>query len=567
METLEKVARGHNRCLPFKLLVCSLVICLLLIFSNTSNIICKIIKFYEEFLKVKELLFFLKLYKPLTNCLKIYRDNEADVSNELINYAPSNNFFLHSVKLLDCENILMTCLPSNFNTDFLFELNMPNSKLEKLWDGVKTIRNLKWMDLSHSENLKELPDLSTATNLCELKLLICSSLVKLPSSIGNATKLLKLDLTGCSSLVEFPSSIGNLINLQFLDLKGCSKLEAIPSSIGNVIKLLILDLTGCSSLVELPSSIGNLINLKDLDLRGCSSLVKLPSSIENLHNLSYLPLKGCSKLEALPININMESLDTLDLTDYSSLKNFPEISTKIKSLFICGTSIEEIPWSFRSWSCLEDLHMQYCENLAEFPHAFECIRELHMPRFRVVFSMPATISFSPNKVDGHLEEIPGHEVFQATMVLGCTNLVSLPKLPDSLKILIAENCESLEKLDCSFHKTEFDHLGFINCFKLNQEARDFIIKTSTRVSAILPGEKVPTYFTHRTTGSFLSVNLNRSDTHFPISLRFKACVLIGKPLEDSINLRLNCRINGVKVKSNRSPLVKEHLLIFETETE
>ncbi|KFK41472.1 hypothetical protein AALP_AA2G135300 [Arabis alpina] len=54
--------------------------------------------------------------------------------------------------------------------EFLVELSMPNSKLETLWEGIKVLRNLKWMDLSCSINLKEIPNLSTAINLQELNL-------------------------------------------------------------------------------------------------------------------------------------------------------------------------------------------------------------------------------------------------------------------------------------------------------------------------------------------------------------------------------------------------------------
>ncbi|CAL9217867.1 unnamed protein product [Arabidopsis halleri] len=33
---------------------------------------------------------------------------------------------------------------------------MSHSKLEKLWEGIKPLRHLKWMDLSSSVNLKML---------------------------------------------------------------------------------------------------------------------------------------------------------------------------------------------------------------------------------------------------------------------------------------------------------------------------------------------------------------------------------------------------------------------------
>ncbi|KFK24294.1 hypothetical protein AALP_AAs63547U000200 [Arabis alpina] len=251
--------------------------------------------------------------------LKIYGD-----FNML--YLPRGlNYLSPKLRLLYWHDFPMTCLPATVNFKFLIELTMHNSKLEKLWEGIKPLRNLKWMALRYSVNLKELPNLSTATNLQKLDLRGCSSLIKLPSSIGNCTKLKKLYLGGCSNLVEFPS-IGNAIDLQSLDLRSFS------------------------NLVKLPSSIGNATNLENLDLGDCSNLVELPLSIENLQKLRILRLEGCTKLEVLPTNVNLESLDILDLTDCSMLKSYPKISTNVKFLMLGGTAIEEVPPSIRPWS-------------------------------------------------------------------------------------------------------------------------------------------------------------------------------------------------------------------------
>nr|BCM95300.1 disease resistance-like protein [Brassica rapa subsp. pekinensis] len=414
----------------------------------------------------------------------------------------SVNCLPREVRLLDWRTFPMTCLPSDFNPELLMEIKMICSNLEKLWEGNKTIRNLKWMDLSHSKNLKELPNLSTATNLRELNLFGCSSLMELPSSIGNLTNLKKLNLKLCSSLMELPSSIGNMTNLENLNFSGCSSLVELPSSIsnmtnlenfnlsqcssvvrlsfsignmtnlkelelnecsslveltfgnmtnlknldpnrcsslveisssiGNMTNLVRLDLTGCSSLVELPYSIGNMTNLETLELSGCSSLVELPSSIGNLHNLKRLNLRNCSTLMALPVNINMKSLDFLDLSYCSVLKSFPEISTNIIFLGIKGTAIEEIPTSIRSWSRLDTLDMSYSENLRKSHHAFDLITNLHLSDTGIQEISPWVKEMS------RLREL---------VINGCTKLVSLPQLPDSLEFMHVENCESLERLD------------------------------------------------------------------------------------------------------------------------
>ncbi|CAH2073084.1 unnamed protein product [Thlaspi arvense] len=133
-----------------------------------------------------------------------YGGNTLQVSRAL-------NYLSRKLRLLHWSRFPMTCLPSTVNLEFLVELIMCESKLEKLWEGVKPLPSLKWMYLSRSVNLKELPDLSTATNLEELNLHDCSSLIKLPSFDRNATRIKILDMGGCSSLVEFPSFIGNAV--------------------------------------------------------------------------------------------------------------------------------------------------------------------------------------------------------------------------------------------------------------------------------------------------------------------------------------------------------------------
>ncbi|KFK37813.1 hypothetical protein AALP_AA3G032600 [Arabis alpina] len=487
-------------------------------------------------------------------------------------------------------------------SEFLVELNMSFSKLKKLWEGIKPLQNLKWINLDYSKDLKKLPNLSTAINLEELKLNGCLSLVKLPSSIGNATNLQELNLVGCSSLVklpswienatnfqklnlawcsslvELPSSIGNInlqelnlkrcsslvklssfildaTNLQELNLEGCSSLVELPSSIGNATNLQELNLEWCTSLVELPSSIGNATNLQELNLEWCSSLVELPSSIGNLHKLTKLNLRMCSKLEVIPTNITLESLKELDLRYCSSLKSFPEISTNIEVLKLSGTAIEEMPSSIMSLFRHKKLEMSYYENLNEYMPAFESITELHL---------------------GNIQEIgpwvKGCSRLKLLDVSYCRKLVSIPQLPDSISKVNAYNCESLERLDCSIRNPNIHHLNFGNCFKLNQEARDLIIQTPTRRKySVLPGEEVPACFTYRASGSSLTVKLNEKP--LGTSIKFKACILLVHKGQDHYwaSVHVDCRIitsNKVSCRSyDLERALSEHLYIFEVELE
>ncbi|KAL9861625.1 putative TIR domain, AAA+ ATPase domain, P-loop containing nucleoside triphosphate hydrolase [Arabidopsis thaliana] len=289
------------------------------------------------------------------------------------------NYLPPKLRILHWDYYPLTSLPSKFNPKFLVKIKIYFSKLERLWEGIQPLINLKVMDLSYSSHLKELPNLSTAINLLGMSLSHCSSLIELPSSIGNATNLESLDLQGCSSLLKLPSSIGNLINLQFFCCHGCSSLVELPSSIGNLIYLKKLDLSKCSSLGELPSSIGNLINLKELDLSGCSSLGELPSSIGNLINLKKLDLSKCSSLGELPSSIgNLINLKELDLSECSSLVELPSsignlINLKKLDLNKCRklVSVPQLPHS------LSILHAESCESLetlaCSFPNPEVCL--------------------------------------------------------------------------------------------------------------------------------------------------------------------------------------------------
>ncbi|KAF3511380.1 hypothetical protein F2Q69_00008856 [Brassica cretica] len=479
---------------------------------------------------------------------------------------------------------------------FLVQLDMTSSRLKKLW------KENKLMDLNTSRSLKELPDLSTATNLQKLNLRACSSLVKLPSSIGNAfnlqilnlsdcSRLVKLpstignafhlkkvNLSRCSRLVELPSSIWNIVNLKKLDLNGCSSLVEHPSSIWNIVNFKKLDLNGCSSLVELPSienainlrklklsycsslvklpsSIGNATNLQELDLSYCSSLRKLPSSMRNLGRLWKLELKECSKLEVNLANINLESLGELDLSDCSLLKSY---STNIQEPDPCTGRI----------SRLSQLVPRGIKKLVSLPLLSDSLGE-HLSDGSLLKSYPES-STNIKELDSWIERV---SCLHRLVLSGMKKLLSIPQLPDSVLELDAENCESLETLDCSFRRRVI-RLNFRNCFKLNQQARDLISLTQTSEYAAFPAEKVPMCFTYRSSGSSLTLKLNQ--TPLGKSTKFKVCFICADVDEDgfgcsddafvccSITTRGNTLISSYKEMGR---VFQGHLYTFEVEVE
>ncbi|XP_013707590.1 disease resistance protein RPS6-like isoform X2 [Brassica napus] len=441
--------------------------------------------------------------------------------------------FPDKLKLLSWPGCPMVYMPSSFCPEYLVELIMPNANLVKLWDGVEPLTCLKDMDLSKSENLNEIPDLSTATNLETLNLHGCSSLVELPSSIRNLNKLTELNMQGCVNLDTFPTGI-DLQSLSSLDLSGCSRLQSFPLISSNISKLNLsqtaiakypfklpleslvelhmeqikserfwegvqpltslkkMVFSRCENLKEIPD-LSMMTKLEKLDLNGCSSLVELTlSSIQNLNKLTTLEMIGCSSLETLPTGINLKSLYRLNLNGCSQLRSFPDISSNISTLFLNQTAIEEVPPCIGNFSSLESMEMWECKQLQSIsPKVFK------LSNLEVYFS-------------------------------DCEKLTEV-RWPE-------------EEKDTNDAGTTLSLVIFTNCFNLNQEA---FIQQSASEYLILPGVEVPPYFTHRSTASSLTIPLHRSTLSQQSFLDFKACVVVSEETVSHllffIDIQVHCR--------------------------
>ncbi|KAG0607358.1 hypothetical protein M758_8G022100 [Ceratodon purpureus] len=120
----------------------------------------------------------------------------------------------------------------------------------------------------------------------ELKL---PSLVVLDLSRSNLTRLWEDDadiklpvlqlliLSFCTRLVELAENFGQCVpKLKRLEMRSCSSVKRLPDSIGLLKDLEYLDLFGCKSLVTLPDAVVGLASLKTLNVYYCESLQQLP---------------------------------------------------------------------------------------------------------------------------------------------------------------------------------------------------------------------------------------------------------------------------------------------------
>ncbi|XP_056855982.1 disease resistance-like protein DSC2 isoform X2 [Raphanus sativus] len=442
--------------------------------------------------------------------------------------------------------------PSKFSGKFLVELIMQNSNFEKLWEGIKPLHCLKRMDLSYSESLTKIPDLSEATSLEELDLRYCISLLELTSSIGNATKLTIFYLRGCFLLKELPSS---LINLEKLDLRDTA-IEKMPSSFSTWSWLYRLDITGCTNIKDFPDVPDSIVEL----VLSCTGIEEVPPLIGNLFRLRKLFMYGCAMLKTISPNISK-----LENLEFLALCNFCETESDYERLYISYQHYKPnlfeavIYWDShfeRTWKLQSDFNVHYI-----FPI---CLPEKAL-------SSPISLLLRGDSLETLPDCIRSLSQLIRFTVSACENLVALPPLPGSLLSMDAGGCDSLERIDSSFQNPNA-FLYFNDCLNLNREARN-IIHTSACKYAFLPGEEVPAHFTHRASSGTLKINLTSAP--LPSSFRFRACILLSKgELNDNslmdVSFRVGSKQNGFIVRrgSSKGPIptlrgYEGHLYVFE----
>ena len=132
---------------------------------------------------------------------------------------------------------------------------------------------------------------------------------------------------------ELPENLGDLENLEYLEIS-FGKIATIPKSIGNLNKLKSLTLCNGYTKIIIPPEIGELVELKELNIYNYH-FDSLPRQIGKLVNLEKVMI--CGDLFELPNTI-------------SSWK-------KIKSLYLSGNNLIQIPQYFYWFSQLEYLDL------------------------------------------------------------------------------------------------------------------------------------------------------------------------------------------------------------------
>ena len=197
------------------------------------------------------------------------------------------------------------------------------------------------MDVSYSRKLKEIPNLSNATNLKKFSADRCESLSAFPH-VPDCIEELKLSSTG---IVEVPPWIENLCSLHKLCMKQCSKLTNICMNISKLENLEKVDFSDSvdglpfNAIVSWVSGVKKRLTIRannieemlpkclprkaytspvSLDLSGNEDIKTTPDCIKHFSQLHKLDIGECRKLTSLPQL--PESLSELNAQECESLE-------------------------------------------------------------------------------------------------------------------------------------------------------------------------------------------------------------------------------------------------------
>ncbi|RDX91293.1 TMV resistance protein N, partial [Mucuna pruriens] len=402
--------------------------------------------------------FVLQLHRKVNvdNLKSLLKDDESDNSSvvavlerlkdkALVTFSEDNFICIHDkLQEMGLEIVRQQSREHPGSASWLWD---PNDICEALKND-KNLVSLKELDLNSSQMLKELPDLSKATNLEVLILWGCSQLTELHPSIFSLAKLKKLDLWNCKSLTTVGKYYYHLRGNRYLTHDDCKNLlefsqmsknmkEVAPSSFGNLLHVIGSDLK------MLPSWLNNLTQLLHLEVSHCTKLQTIP---ELPQLLKTLDVRNCNSLESIPeLPLSLETLAVEKCTLLKTLSEFPP-SLKTLAASYCKSlqTLPELP------QLIETLNVKYCKSLQTLPELPSSLQTLEVKYCESLQTLPEIPQFITALNFEHctsLQSLAQLPQFLRTLgVIGCESLQNLPEFPPSLETLQATNCKSLESL-------------------------------------------------------------------------------------------------------------------------
>ena len=239
-----------------------------------------------------------------------------------------------------------------------------------------------------------------------------------------------------------------------------------------------INLSECYSITKVPDLCAP--NLETLEILRCVNLIEVHESIGFLDKLKVWKILICLKLKILPRKLMLKSLEYFDLSWCMSLKKFPDIHPemkRLKELVLFFNDIRELPSSLGYLTGLRML--SFCHDHMEFSVSNNKLQQLEekdilTSKLGMAFTRPGFLSLtsldlsrgniteldfwmqpdcfpvlrSINLAKTRIVTIPESIIkFTRLAILdikNCKELRDIPRLPQSIETVDAENCNYLD---------------------------------------------------------------------------------------------------------------------------
>ncbi|CAK8560351.1 unnamed protein product [Lathyrus sativus] len=310
------------------------------------------------------------------------------------------NFKLCFEKLayLEWNGYPLKSLPEPVRAEQLIHICLPHSNIEHLWFKKQKLVNLEAIDLSGCKKLKNLPDLSRAPKLKQLRLSGCEELLEVQASAFSKDTLVTLLLDGCKKLSSLMGE-KHLKSLANFSVKGCYGLKEFSLS-SDSLRRLDLSNTGIEILHP---SIGGMNNLYSLNLEGLN-LTNLPIELSRLRSLTELRVSKCSVVTKSKLKALFDGLSSLTLLHLKDCCNLFELPANISSLSslqelrLDGSNVKELPASIKYLLELEVQSVGNCSKLQCLPELPLSIKEFQADNCLSLTTVSTLKTFSVNMI-------------------------------------------------------------------------------------------------------------------------------------------------------------------------
>ncbi|GLU17207.1 hypothetical protein SLE2022_335950 [Rubroshorea leprosula] len=426
------------------------------------------------------------------------------------------------LRSLFVPSYILCKMPDSFKRLRILSYGVGYAQQLPTWIGK--MKHLRYLDISYT-SIKELPEfIMKLYSLQTLRFMYCSWIVKQPKGVENLVSLRHIYFNNYSCM---PLRIGRLKDLQTLQLfdvglqegsrieeLGClSQLggelrichlehvenysEAEKAKLSVKIELYELSLEWternteeCNHDEDVLAGLKPPPNLRNLTIK-CYGGEKCPPWMEpslsesfSLNNLVDLKILQCKKLKSMPIMIGLSSLQQLRISDCLELTRigdgvfaFPK-SLKRLDIWSCPR-LETIGDSISTLTCLEELHLNGCEDLRLIPimSGLSSLQQLRIEYcFELIrigdgaFAFPASLRrlriWSCPRLETIGESISTLTCLEELHLIECEDLRPIPSVNglSSLKKLEIWNCNSVVSLPSGLSScTALKELTMVGC--------------------------------------------------------------------------------------------------------